>query len=74
MGNLFQGYVPETFYDEMFEPTGNVRGHYERLLARSAAPVLSMVPVADSLAAYVVSLVRATRPKKAEAPDFVRDG
>src|SRR5580692_2992838 len=34
MGNLFQGYVPETFFDEMFEPTGNVRGHYERLLAR----------------------------------------
>src|SRR5580700_3056926 len=34
MGNLFQGYVPETFFDEMFEPTGNVREHYERLLAR----------------------------------------
>src|ERR1700728_3426068 len=34
--------------------------------------LVRMVPVADSLAAYVVSLVRATRPKNAEAPDFVK--
>src|SRR5208282_1097025 len=34
MGNLFQGYEPENFFDEMFEPTGNVRAHYEKLLNR----------------------------------------
>src|ERR1700760_2463874 len=34
MGNLFQGYQPETFFDEMFEISGEVRAHYERLLVR----------------------------------------
>jgi uncharacterized circularly permuted ATP-grasp superfamily protein len=34
MGNLFQGYAPEAFFDEMFEPTGDVRTHYQRLLTR----------------------------------------
>jgi uncharacterized circularly permuted ATP-grasp superfamily protein len=36
MGNLFQGYAPETFFDEMFGPNGDVRPHYERLLTRYA--------------------------------------
>jgi uncharacterized circularly permuted ATP-grasp superfamily protein len=34
MGNLFQGYAPETFFDEMFETTGDVRTHYQKLLTR----------------------------------------
>src|SRR5579862_4695965 len=34
--------------------------------------LVRMVPVAESLADYVVRLVRATRPKNAEAPDFVK--
>src|SRR5271170_400301 len=34
--------------------------------------LVRMVPVAESLAKYVVSLVRATRPKNAEAPEFVK--
>jgi uncharacterized circularly permuted ATP-grasp superfamily protein len=34
MGKLFQGYEPETFFDEMFEPSGDVRTHYQRLLTR----------------------------------------
>jgi MoxR-like ATPase len=34
--------------------------------------LVRMVPVAESLAEYVVGLVRATRPKNAEAPDFVK--
>jgi MoxR-like ATPase len=34
--------------------------------------LVRMVPIADSLARYVVSLVRATRPKNGTAPDFVR--
>jgi uncharacterized circularly permuted ATP-grasp superfamily protein len=34
MGNLFQGYAPETFFDEMFDPSGSVRSHYDKLLAR----------------------------------------
>jgi uncharacterized circularly permuted ATP-grasp superfamily protein len=34
MGNLFQGYAPENFFDEMFEPTGSVRTHYAKLLDR----------------------------------------
>ena len=34
--------------------------------------LVRMVPVAESLAEYAVSLVRATRPKNAEAPDFVK--
>ena len=34
MGNLFQGYEPETFFDEMFESTGGVRTHYQTLLTR----------------------------------------
>jgi len=34
--------------------------------------LVRMVPVAEPLAQYVVSLVRATRPKNAEAPDFVK--
>ena len=31
-----------------------------------------MVPIADTLARYVVSLVRATRPKNEKATDFVK--
>jgi uncharacterized circularly permuted ATP-grasp superfamily protein len=34
MGNLFQGYAPEAYFDEMFESSGDVRAHYQRLLAR----------------------------------------
>jgi MoxR-like ATPase len=34
--------------------------------------LVRMVPVADALARYVVSLVRATRPKSEHAPDFIR--
>src|ERR1700758_5211257 len=34
MGNLFQGYTPETYFDEMFEPAGDVRPHYRRLFDR----------------------------------------
>ena len=34
MGNLFQGYAPELFFDEMFDPNGEVRLHYEKLLSR----------------------------------------
>jgi MoxR-like ATPase len=34
--------------------------------------LVRMVPVAESLAGYVVRLVRATRPKNVEAPDFVK--
>ncbi len=34
--------------------------------------LVRMVPVAESLADYVVRVVRATRPKNAEAPDFVK--
>jgi uncharacterized circularly permuted ATP-grasp superfamily protein len=37
MGNLFQGYEPEPFFDEMFGSTGGVRAHYERLLTRYTA-------------------------------------
>jgi MoxR-like ATPase len=31
-----------------------------------------MVPIADTIAKYVVSLVRATRPKTNNAPDFIK--
>jgi MoxR-like ATPase len=34
--------------------------------------LVRMVPIAESLAEYVVNLVRATRPKNAEAPDIVK--
>ena len=34
--------------------------------------LVRMVPIADSLARYVVSLVRATRPKSGAAPEFVK--
>ena len=34
--------------------------------------LVRMVPIADSLARYVVSLVRATRHKSANAPDFIK--
>ena len=34
--------------------------------------LIRMVPIADSLARYTVSLVRATRPKNVEAPEFVK--
>jgi MoxR-like ATPase len=34
--------------------------------------LVRMVPIAESLARYVVSLVRATRPKNDSAPDFVK--
>jgi MoxR-like ATPase len=34
--------------------------------------LVRMVPVAESLAEFVVRLVRSTRPKNAEAPDFVK--
>jgi uncharacterized circularly permuted ATP-grasp superfamily protein len=32
--DLFEGYVPETFFDEVFTPDGTVRPHYEDLVAR----------------------------------------
>jgi MoxR-like ATPase len=34
--------------------------------------LVRMVPIADTLARYVISLVRATRPKSENAPDFVK--
>jgi MoxR-like ATPase len=34
--------------------------------------LVRMVPIAESLAKYVVSLVRATRPKNSEAPEIVK--
>jgi uncharacterized circularly permuted ATP-grasp superfamily protein len=34
MGNLFQGYEPDNYFDEMFAPTGGVRPHYHTLLGR----------------------------------------
>jgi uncharacterized circularly permuted ATP-grasp superfamily protein len=34
MGNLFEGYDPEAFFDEMFNTSGEVRSHYQRLFAR----------------------------------------
>jgi len=34
--------------------------------------LVRMVPIAESLARYVVSLVRATRPKSGTAPEFVK--
>jgi MoxR-like ATPase len=34
--------------------------------------LVRMVPIAETLARYVVSLVRATRPKSSNAPDFVK--
>jgi MoxR-like ATPase len=34
--------------------------------------LVRMVPIAESLATYVVDLVRATRPKSPNAPDFIK--
>lgn len=34
--------------------------------------LVRMVPIADSIARYIVSLVRATRPRSENAPDFVK--
>lgn len=34
--------------------------------------LVRMVPIAETLARYVISLVRATRPKSENAPDFVK--
>jgi MoxR-like ATPase len=34
--------------------------------------LVRMVPIAETLARYVVRLVRATRPKSEEAPDFIK--
>ena len=34
--------------------------------------LVRMVPIADTLSRYVISLVRATRPKSGGAPDFIR--
>ncbi len=34
--------------------------------------LVRMVPIADTLSRYVISLVRATRPKSEGAPDFIR--
>ena len=34
--------------------------------------LVRMVPIADSVARYVINLVRATRPKSDNAPDFVK--
>jgi MoxR-like ATPase len=34
--------------------------------------LVRMVPIAESMARYVVSLVRATRPKSESAPDFIK--
>jgi uncharacterized circularly permuted ATP-grasp superfamily protein len=34
MGNLFEGYAAESYFDEMFETGGGVRKHYQRLLTR----------------------------------------
>ena len=34
--------------------------------------LVRMVPIAESLARYVVGLVRATRPEDSNAPDFVK--
>jgi uncharacterized circularly permuted ATP-grasp superfamily protein len=36
MGNFFEGYQTESFFDEMFEVLGNVRPHYQKLFDRYA--------------------------------------
>jgi uncharacterized circularly permuted ATP-grasp superfamily protein len=52
MGNLFEGYDPEAFFDEMFRNSGEVRPHYQRLFARfgemSLAEFRAKRAVADS--------------------------
>src|SRR5260221_12143175 len=34
MGMLFDNYDPGQFFDEMFEPSGQIRTHYDRLYQR----------------------------------------
>jgi MoxR-like ATPase len=53
--------------------------HLAKVRPVTSAPELNdfqqlvrMVPIADSITRYVVNLVRATRPKSANAPEFIR--
>jgi uncharacterized circularly permuted ATP-grasp superfamily protein len=34
MGNMFEGYTPGSFFDEMFEASGELRSHYQHLFDR----------------------------------------
>jgi len=57
--------------------TGGVRAKLEKVLGAEEVirlqDLVTRVPVADHVIEYAADLVRATRPKEAAAPDFVRE-
>jgi MoxR-like ATPase len=52
--------------------TANVKGVTSAKDLLDFQQLVRMVPIAETLARYVVSLVRATRPKNENAPEFVK--
>ncbi|WP_422931613.1 AAA family ATPase [Singulisphaera sp. PoT] len=78
MLNIMVGYPEE---DEELEivrrTTSTVKAMVTKVLAANEIlelqDIVRRVPVADHVARYAVRLARATRPKKPEAPDFIRD-
>jgi len=61
--------IKATTYDAKVELSPVLRGSDIVAIQR----IVRQVPVSDHVIDYAVSLVRATRPKEAEALDFVRD-
>ncbi len=61
--------VKTTTYELKSQPTPVLRGSDILLVQR----IVRRVPISDHVLDYAVGLARATRPREAEAPDFISD-
>lgn len=78
MFNIIVGYPSHAEEQQIIKNvTGTYKPKIERLLTGESVmrlqEVVKRVPVADHVVEYAATLVRASRPKQPEAPDFVRE-
>ena len=78
MFNIQVGYPSAAEEEQIIrQVTGAAKPAVRKLLDAAAVQelqqVVRRVPVADHVVSYAASLVRASRPREAEAPDFVRE-
>ncbi len=78
MFNIQVGYPSAAEEEQIIrQVTGTAKPVVHKLLDASAVQelqqVVRRVPVADHVVSYAAALVRASRPREAEAPDFVKE-
>jgi MoxR-like ATPase len=78
MFNIMVGYPSEAEEQQIIKQvTGTAKPVVQKLLdgktVQELQDIVRRVPVGDHVVEYAASLVRATRPKEKEAPEFVRE-